>query len=56
VLFNDNAGWMDGWMDGWTDGWMNMEHWWNDNGREKLKYSQKNLSYCHFFCHKSQMD
>lgn len=33
-----------------------MQHWWNDTNREKLKYSQKNLSQCHFVHHKSHRD
>jgi hypothetical protein len=33
-----------------------MEHWWNETDREKLKYSAKNLSQCHFVHHKSHMD
>jgi hypothetical protein len=32
-----------------------MEHWWNEIDREKLKYSGKNLSQCHFVHHKSHM-
>jgi len=32
-----------------------MEKWWNDSDRLKLKYSQKNLSQCHFVRHKSQI-
>jgi hypothetical protein len=35
---------------------MNMEYWWNDNDRGKLKYSKKNLSHCHSVHHKSHMD
>ena len=35
---------------------INTEPWWNDNGREKLKYWEKNLSQCHFVQHKSDMD
>jgi len=26
-----------------VDGWMNMEQWWNDTDRGKLKYWQKNI-------------
>jgi hypothetical protein len=29
-------------------GKMVIEHWWSDNDRGKLKYSEKNLSHCHF--------
>jgi hypothetical protein len=28
---------------------MSMEHWYNDNEKEKLRYLEKNLSQCHFF-------
>ena len=35
---------------------MSTEHGWNDIGRGKPKYWQKNLSQCHFFLHKSHMD
>jgi hypothetical protein len=31
---------------------MNVEYWWNDTDREKPKYSEKNLSYCHFVSYK----
>jgi len=30
---------------------MNMEHWWNNINRGKLKYSGYNNSHCHFVCH-----
>jgi hypothetical protein len=30
---------------------MSVEHWWNDTDREKLKYSEKNLSHYYFECH-----
>jgi hypothetical protein len=33
-----------------------MEHWWNEIDRIKPKYSEKNLSQCHFVHHKSHMD
>jgi hypothetical protein len=33
-----------------------MEHWWNDTGSGKLKYLEKNLSYCHIVYHKSHID
>jgi hypothetical protein len=35
---------------------MNVEHWWNDADRGKLKYWERNLSQCHFVHHKSYMD
>jgi len=31
---------------------VSMEHWWNDNGREKPKYWERNLSQCQFVHHK----
>jgi len=30
------------------------EHWWNDNDRRKAKYSEKDLSQCHFVHYKSR--
>jgi hypothetical protein len=33
-----------------------MEHRWNEIDRGKPKYSEKNLSQCHFVYHKSHMD
>jgi len=33
---------------------MSMEHWWNDTGRGKQKYSEKNMFNCQFV-HKSLM-
>jgi len=27
---------------------MSVEHWWNDTDRGNLKYSEKDLSQCHF--------
>jgi hypothetical protein len=33
-----------------------MEHRWNETDRRKPKYSEKNLSQCHFVHHKSHMD
>jgi hypothetical protein len=33
-----------------------MEHRWNEIDREKPKYSEKNLSQCHFVHHKSHMN
>jgi hypothetical protein len=33
-----------------------MEHRWNETDRGKPKYSEKNLSQCHFVHHKSRMD
>jgi hypothetical protein len=33
-----------------------MEHWYNDNDREKLTFLDKNLSQCHFVHHKAHMD
>jgi hypothetical protein len=35
---------------------MTMEHWWNDADRGKPKYSEKNLSHCHFVHYRSLMD
>jgi hypothetical protein len=35
---------------------MNMEQWWNDIDKEKLKDSEKNVSQCHFVHHKSHME
>jgi len=35
---------------------MNAGHWQNDKDRGKPKYSEKNLSKCHFVQCKSQMD
>jgi hypothetical protein len=39
-----------------VDVWMNMENWWNDTDRGKLKCLEEHLSQCHFLYHKSQMD
>jgi hypothetical protein len=36
------------------DEWVGTEHWWNDTDKGKLKYSEQNLSQCHFDHHKSQ--
>jgi hypothetical protein len=33
-----------------------MDHWWNETERGKLKYLGRNLTYCYFVHHKSQMD
>jgi hypothetical protein len=33
-----------------------MEHRWNEIDRGKPKYSEKNLSQCHYVHHKSHMD
>jgi hypothetical protein len=33
-----------------------IEHLWNDTGRGNPKYSEKNLTYCHFVHNKSDMD
>jgi hypothetical protein len=33
-----------------------MEHQWNEIDRGKSKYSEQNLSQCHFVYHKSHMD
>jgi hypothetical protein len=35
---------------------MSMEQWWSDTDRGKPKYSEKNLSHCHFVPHKSHTD
>jgi hypothetical protein len=35
---------------------INMADCWNDTGRGKLKYSEKNLFHCHVVHHKSHMD
>jgi len=35
---------------------MSKDHEWNDTDMRKEKYSEKNLSYCHFVHHKSQRD
>jgi hypothetical protein len=35
---------------------MTIEHWWNDTDRRKPKFSEQNLSHCHFVQHKSNMD
>ena len=36
--------------------WMSRKHWGNDNDFGIQKYSQKNLSHCHFAYHKPHMD
>jgi hypothetical protein len=33
----------------------NEEHWWNDTARVKPKYSERNLSHCHFVHHKAHI-
>jgi hypothetical protein len=33
-----------------------VEHWWNDTERGKPKYTEKNLSQCHFIHHKFHVD
>jgi hypothetical protein len=33
-----------------------MEQQWNDTERGKMKGSEKNLTQCHFVCHKFHMD
>jgi len=30
-----------------------MDHWWDDNDREKMKYLEKNLFHCYFVQHQS---
>jgi hypothetical protein len=37
-------------------GWMRMEHWLNDSDKGKSKYSEKNLSQCHFLHQQSHTD
>jgi len=39
-----------------TDEQMNREHLWNNNDSRKQKYSEKNLSQCHFVHHKFHTD
>jgi hypothetical protein len=34
----------------------NMEQWWNDTDRGKLKFSERTLFHFHFVYHKSQTD
>lgn len=35
---------------------VSMEHWWNSNDKENLKYSGSNLSQCHFMQQKSYLN
>jgi hypothetical protein len=35
---------------------MSLKHWWNGTDREELKYSERNLSQCHFVHHKSHVE
>jgi hypothetical protein len=35
---------------------MSVGHWWNDADSENAKQWEKNLSYCHFFHHKSHIN
>jgi hypothetical protein len=39
-----------------NDTWVNVEQWWNNIDRGKLKTLEKILSQCHFVCQKSHMD
>jgi hypothetical protein len=39
-----------------VDTLMCKEHWWNETGREELKYSAKNLYQCQIVYHKSHAD
>jgi len=40
-----------------VDEWnVSMEHWWNGCNEGTLKYSEKDVSHCHCFHHKSHME
>ena len=55
VLFNDTVNCWD-YTEKLIDKWnVIMEHWWNDTGRGKPKYSEKSLARCHIFHHSSNM-
>jgi hypothetical protein len=49
-------GWMNEWMNErmneWTNEWMNFERCRNDTGGGALKYTERNLSHCHFVRYK----